>query len=185
MKDAELVTFGGSALDRAAELRGDAAKLKDLWTSKDGGTLPLWRGKPLFDGPDRNPVWLDADHPVIAAGGPPIFLGLDDGAPRFAVDVSSWEPDELAETIGGLFDASEQHHPDLPGEYVFAELRAAMTALSPRRAELLATARAIWDGIRRTSSAPGAVKSRTWLWGAGNATARPAVVITFRAPIRL
>ncbi len=143
MKDAERVTFGGSGLNRAAELRGDAARLSDLMRSPGAGILPLWRGKPLFDGPARNPAWLPADHAVIALGGPPIFLGLDDGAPRFATDVSGWEPEEVAETVGAFFDPSEQCHPDLPGEYVFAELRAAMGALSPRPAELLATARAI------------------------------------------
>ncbi len=143
MKDAELVTFGGSGLDRAAALRGDAASLNRLLQAPDTGVLPMWRGKPLFDGPDRKPGWLAADHPVVDAGGPTVFLGRDDGAARFATDISDWAPDEVADTVGGFFDPSEQRHPDLPEGHVFAELRASMAMLTPRAAELLATARAI------------------------------------------
>ncbi|MEM0948833.1 MAG: NAD(+) diphosphatase [Pseudomonadota bacterium] len=143
MKDAELVTFGGSGLDRAAQLRGDRAALERLLGAHGTGVLPLWRGKPLLDGPDRAPGWLDPKHPVVALGGPLVFLGLDDGIARFATDVSSWAPDGVSETVGAFFDPSEQSHPDLPDGYVFAELRAIMAALAPRSAELLATARAI------------------------------------------
>ena len=143
MKHAELVTFGGSGLDRAAALRGDTEALDRLLHAPGAGVLPMWRGKPLLDGPERRAGWLPPDHPVIAAGGPKVFLGLDDGVARFASDVSDWTPDDVAETVGGFFDPSEQRHPDLPQGHVFAELRAAMALLTPRAAELLATARAI------------------------------------------
>ena len=142
MKHAESVTFGGSGLDRAAELRPDPPV---------GDVLPLWRGKVLFQvqGDDRAPVFLDPDHPVFAdAIEPAVFLGLDDGTPRFARDISAWEPDESAETVGAFNDPSEQHHPGLPDTTCFGELRANMTRLSRRSAELVATGKALLEWHR-------------------------------------
>jgi NAD+ diphosphatase len=141
MQHAESVTFGGSGLDRAAALRGDGAAIGALMAR--GRVLPLWQGKPLVDGDDL--AWLALGHPALAMAGPAVFLGLDEGIPRFAQDISAWQPDAAADiaTIGAFIDRSVQHHPDLPGTAGFAELRGLMTTLPPRAAELAATARAI------------------------------------------
>ncbi|MHC0052383.1 NAD(+) diphosphatase [Actibacterium sp. D379-3] len=146
MQDAEQVTFGGSGLDRAAHLRGDGAALARLWAGDAARVLPLWRGKPLFRGPDRDRLgWLAAAHPVIAGRvGDAVFLGQEeDGAARFAVDLSGWQPDVAPEALNSFLDDSEQRHPDLPADTAFAELRLVMTRLTPRDAELAATAKAI------------------------------------------
>ncbi|MBV0910792.1 NAD(+) diphosphatase [Anianabacter salinae] len=153
MRIAETVTFGGSGLDRAAELRGDPEQIDAA--RRDPGTrwLPVWRGKPLMRQADEAAGgWIAAGHSLIAeSGGPEVFLGRDSGAPRFAVDVSAWEPEALPDTLGAFFDPSEQRHPDLPDDMAFAELRGAMTRLTPREAELLATARATlgWHATHR------------------------------------
>ena len=142
MKQAEQVTFGGSGVDRAAELRSDPPK---------GDVVPLWRGKILFEGSgeDRAPVFLDPDHSLFGdAGEPAVFLGLDDGTPRFARDISAWEPAEAAETVGAFNDPSEQRHPAMPPGQVFGELRANMTRLSRRSAELAATGKALLEWHR-------------------------------------
>ncbi len=142
MRGAEDVTFGGSGLDRAAALRSRPEEIAYLYAAPEARVLPIWRGKPLFA--EDGCGWLPVGHPVQGeAMEPPIFLGLDDGAPRFAIDVSPWEPDEQPETLGAFFDPSEQRHPDLPPECRFAELRGMMTRLSPREAELAATAKAL------------------------------------------
>lgn len=157
MKIAESVTFGGSGLDRAAGVRRRPADLARLL--EDGGrVLPVWRGKPLFAGAEAG--WLPSGHPALAAAeGPPVFLGLDAGVARFAADISAWEPDaaETPET-GTFFDATEQHHPALPRECRFAELRGVMAVLPARDAELAATAKAIfgWHRSHRFCSACGA-----------------------------
>lgn len=142
MLHAETVTFGGSGLDRAAELRADEAAIADLLAR--GTVIPLWRGKPLVARGEGLP-WLPAGHAALStAGHPPIFLGLDDGMPRFAADISDWSPEAGAEGIeAGFFDATEQQHPALPDNQVFVELRGVMTELSPREAELAATAKAL------------------------------------------
>lgn len=145
MRIAEEVTFGGSGLDRAAQLRGDEMAQARMWQDPRAQVLPFWRGKPMIaaDGLARLPV----GHPALddAAGDAlRLFLGLDDGAPIFALDLSAWEPEALDEAaLGAFFDPSQQHHPATDEDHAFAELRAAMTRLRPRDAELAAAARAL------------------------------------------
>lgn len=140
MRIAETVTFGGSGLDRHATLRRDATGLDQALRA--GTVLPIWRGKPLFN-QDRL-AWVAANHPVLALAGPPVFLGLDEGTPRFAADLSDWSPEAGAEAVqAGFFDPSMQRHPAVAEEAGFAELRGVMTLLDPREAELVATAKAL------------------------------------------
>lgn len=141
MRDAETVTFGGSALDRAAHLRADPARLADLLQT--GTVLPVWRGKPLLLQGERL-AWVPAASPVLDHASETVFLGLDEGTPRFAADISGWSPEAGAEAVEqGFFDASAQRHPALPEDHSFLELRSVMTALTARDAELAATAKAV------------------------------------------
>lgn len=146
MKIAETVTFGGSGLDRAAQHRGDA-KMMDQWLATSE-ILPLWRGKVPVQGAARSAlVRLSFGQDVLAdASGEYIFLGLDNDKPVFACDISAWEPpDQDLELVGQFFDPSEQNHPLLPDNQVFAELRSVMAQLSARDAELTATAKALFN----------------------------------------
>ena len=161
MKLAETVTFGGSALDRAGELRDDAAAVAALRADPGARAILFWRGKPLIS-PERPAalVRLPLDHPVLAeARRDPILLGRENGAARFAFDVSGWVPDGLdPTTLGGFLDPSEQRHPALPESMVFAELRRIMNWLDPRDAELAATGKAIlgWHRSHRFCASCGA-----------------------------
>lgn len=140
MQIAETVTFGGSGLDRKAHLRRDPAAMAEALAQ--GMVLPLWRGKPLLNG--ERLAWVPAGHPVLAEAGPPVFLGLDEGLPRFGVDVSAWSPEAGADAPeAGFFDATVQRHPAMTDGQGFAELRGVMALLSPREAELVATAKAL------------------------------------------
>ena len=147
MRHAESVTFGGSALDRAAELRGQTDALREEIEAGRAVSIVLWRGKPLVNEPSFGSlVRLDMTHPVLRQSQfPPILLGRDEsGTLLFAYDISSWEPDDLdTQALAQFFDRSEQKHPDLPPDSAFVELRRIMTALTPRDAELAATAKAI------------------------------------------
>ncbi len=108
--------------------------------------MPIWRGKPLMycDGPERVLGFLDEGHPVLKlAEEDPVFLGLDGDDPVYAQDISEWEPEEPVDTVGAFLDPSEQTHPLISSEYRFCELRAVMTLLSARNAEIAATAKAI------------------------------------------
>ncbi len=153
MRHAETVTFGGSGLDRAAELRGRT----DLWdrARKSGAahSILLWRGKPLVHaGTLDRLVRMPMDHPVIVGGcdcqaKDAVLLGRDEGGTLiFAHDVSDWAPAGAEEAAPNIFlDTSEQHHPDLPRGTVFAELRRIMMRLDVRDAELSATAKALYS----------------------------------------
>lgn len=166
MRIAETVTFGGSALDRAGRLRDDPAELALAAARPGARVLPVWRGKPLIAGEARDRLgWLSADHPVLTlAAEPQLFLGLDEDGPRFAADISGWTPPDLdAAALAAFHDPTEQHHPDLPPDHRFGELRAVMTRLSPRDAEFAATARALsgWHVSHRFCSACGARSAMT------------------------
>ena len=167
MRIAETVTFGmpwGEVLDRAAHLRkGDG--ILDRAKGASARVLPVWRGKPLVSGPDAADAplgigWLPAGHPVLShAAEAPVFMGMAAGqAPRFAVDISAWDPPEVPDTLGAFLDPSEQRHPDLSPDQRFAELRAAMTRLDGADAGILATAKAVlgWHATHRFCARCGA-----------------------------
>lgn len=141
MKIGEQVTFGASGLDRAAALRGDADAL--ALALQKGRVLAVWRGKPLFQSEDGGLLWLPSDHPALEPSDERVFLGLEDGRAYFAADISQWEPEMGEGAEQSFFDSSRQRHPMVSGGAAFEDLRNAMTRLSPRDAELAATARAI------------------------------------------
>ena len=144
----EQVTFGGSGLDRAAELRSDVPALAQAMQAGSSRTVALWRGKPLLDGLDDRAARLarlPMDHAILThAQEPPVLLGREDGAALFCHDISGWQPENAdAAALDTFLDPSEQAHPAcLPGQR-FAELRRVMTWLTARDAELAATAKAI------------------------------------------
>jgi NAD+ diphosphatase len=157
------MAFAGSGLNRAAELRSDADKMAQLLAS-GGQVLPVW--------------WVPAGHPALAHGAEPVFLGLDDGIARFAQDISDWSPEAGAEAVeAGFFDGSAQFHPSLPDTHAFVELRGIMTHLSPRAAELVATAKAVlhWHRSHRFCAVCGAKSAPInagWQRGCGTCAAQ-------------
>ena len=145
MRHAEEVSFGGSGLDRAAEIRGDIPALAAAMQSPGARTVVLWRGKPLVRGDRPDLVRLPLDHPVLAeARAEPVLLGREVGEAVFAHDISAWVPAGLdTAALGSFLDQSEQVHPALAEGERFVELRTLLTRLDPRDAELAATAKAI------------------------------------------
>jgi NAD+ diphosphatase len=153
MKNAETVAFGGSGLNRAAHLRAQTDNIAAFANDPNTRCLLIWRGKPLFI-VDKAPslAMIPMDNPLAGLqSAAPVFLGLDDAGALFACDVSGWQPDEVEDTLDSFFDPSQQHHPDLPKDHRFGELRGVMAQLSPREAELAATAKAIlgWHASHR------------------------------------
>lgn len=151
MRIAEQVTFGGSGYDRAAHLRG---AVESLWTQPNARVLVMWRGKPLVsDSETRALFFVEPSHPVLDHAGEPVFLGLPDGAPHFAVDLVGWNPADI-DAQSGFFDPTEQVHPLIGKGAVFAELRGIMTQLSALEAELASTAKALlgWHQSHRFCS---------------------------------
>ena len=145
MKQAETVTFGGSGLDRAAELRGDALDLAKTETAR---ACVFWRGKVLLDANDAL-LRLPMEHSVLRdANAELLFLGREDEVLIFAADISKWEPEGLdANEIFGFLDDTRQVHPACT-DAGFADIRMTMTQLAPRDAELAATGKAIMEWHR-------------------------------------
>lgn len=170
MKNAESVTFGGSDLNRAHHLRAHPEAIAELADRPSARCLLFWRGKPLVSGAERDTlVRLPLDHPaLVGASADRLFLGLEEEDAVFAADISAWNPEDLDySTLGTFLDPTEQRHPDLPEDCVFAELRAVMTQLSPRDAELAATAKALfgWHESHRFCArcgAPSTLVSAGW-----------------------
>ncbi|GAA6161658.1 NAD(+) diphosphatase [Ruegeria sp. HU-ET01832] len=165
MKYAETVTFGGSGLDRAAHLRNDPEGLAQVANDPDARCLMLWRGKVLVEGEalDRLAL-LPLTHDLLRNGPggiveEPVFLGISDHVPLFALDISGWDAEGLdLSEVGAFFDRSQQQHPALSIGHVFVELRRIMTRLNPRDAELAATAKAVigWHETHRFCARCGA-----------------------------
>lgn len=154
MKIAETVAFGGSGLNRAAELRTDPDRIAELQADPAARCMAIWRGKILIDRTAANAiVWLNKHHDIWGhAPEKPMFLGLDDAGPRFACDVSDWQPKAIDEAaMSAFFDPNEYAYPGLPEGQVFAELRGIMGQLTPRDAEFSATAKALleWHSTHR------------------------------------
>lgn len=131
------ILFGNSAIDRAAHLRNDDAAQAELRASPAARVMALWRGNILVDGsPDI--AWLNFEEANKAnPRGDPLFLGLLHGQPRYAVEISDWG---AAKTGNTPFDASETHHPNLPEDLSFRDIRSLMFGLT--NAELADTATA-------------------------------------------
>ncbi|MEP5152937.1 NAD(+) diphosphatase [Planktotalea sp.] len=147
MKLAETVTFGGSGLNRAAELRGDAEAMRAHRKNPVSEAIVFWKGKPLIRRGELDALArVSMTHELFAdRADNALFLGLEDGRAIFAHDISDWVPDGAEDAApGALFDFSEQSHPDLPDTDVFSELRANMTRLNARDAELAASALAVY-----------------------------------------
>jgi len=108
---------------------------------------------------------LPTDHAVFAdASADRLFLGRDERGPLFAAELRDGVPEGgIPESLDAFLDDTEQTNPAVADLGMFAELRAVMIALSPRDAELAATARALhcWHASHRFCSNCGAASDFT------------------------
>ncbi len=86
------------AFDRAAHRRLDQAWLDDARQASGSRAALIWRGKALVaqEGEARRAAILRPDTIDLPAESEHVFLGLADGRPHFAVDISALEPDEAS-----------------------------------------------------------------------------------------
>jgi len=128
--------FAGNALDRAANVRRDDAWLAAKRTDPDTRFLAFWRLHALLAKAEPPRLaWLDFDRAGAPAPEvPTVFLGLERGDARFAIDVSALDPPEP-------FAAAAHAQ--------FVEVRAAAQLVTVPESGILAQARALLDWHRR------------------------------------
>lgn len=154
--------FQPGGLDRAAALRAEGGPRQD----DRARTYIFWRGKLLVD-LDGRPVLAGLDHPALSdCRDAPLFLGLAPDGPRFAAELTLWQPHEDAATIGQFTDATAQLHPAFPGARLL-EVRGLIAALDPLDGECIATGRAMlgWHGTHRfcaNCGQPSAIEAAGW-----------------------
>ncbi len=125
--------YANSPLDRAVQLRDDAAWVAAALAAPGTLWVPVWRSRNLLRGvaegrPEAVFVTGAAAEALRMAGGPWAFLGMLDGTPLFTVDAS----------------AADDPLPLLPPEIgAFADLRTVAGLLPPGEAAVLAHARAM------------------------------------------
>jgi NAD+ diphosphatase len=120
--------YCASGIDRAAHFRRDEKALAELRQAKESQVLLLWRGLNLVSAGDE-PRVIALAMSQAKDFGEPVFLGLSEGKPLFAIDISAQEASE-----GG---------PELVPGGIFASLRDVGLRLPAAEAGLLAYARAI------------------------------------------
>ena len=125
--------YSGSPLDRAAERRTDDAWIAAALQAPEVIVTAVWRARSLLRGVEaRAPeaVFLDGPHAakMLARADHWAFLGLRDGVPVFAVDVSTED-----DTAHLMSDPAAG----------FADLRMTMGLLNAGDASVLAHARAL------------------------------------------
>jgi NAD+ diphosphatase len=126
--------FAGNPLDRASDRRSDAAWIAAQLDDPAGRAVVFWNGQPLIA--DDRIAYIPADLAMHLAGTleQVLFLGLDAGAPVFAIDL-----DIGADPAAG----------PLQGRGAFRELRAMADALPLPETGILATARSLFEWRRR------------------------------------
>ncbi|MGB2569187.1 NAD(+) diphosphatase [Micromonospora citrea] len=98
-----MMAYGGGWLDRAGALRADREWISARLGNPGGVLLPLWRDHCLVDA-GQAPVRLalaDATD-LLAAADEPVFLGLDDDVPVFALDLSERTGPEAVRLAGAV-----------------------------------------------------------------------------------
>jgi NAD+ diphosphatase len=141
--------FTGDPLDRAGNLRHDPKFVAEAFASPQGRYLPFWRLSVLVHESDAPALlWLGREVRGLLPDGPePVLLGLRDGLPHFAIDLSP-----LADPLAAI-EAGEGAR--------FAEVREMATRLPPQDSGTIAHARSLldWHVRHRFCSSCGAATS--------------------------
>ena len=151
------LTYSGRPLDRAALNRQDAAWLQARMEAPDVGLLAVWHDRNLItlaseDEPEPAIISGDSARNVIAEATPhvaPMFLGLQDGVPVFAIDLSKLPEHEatMLVTDGLVTDGlvADRGH----GVAEFTDIRSVGGLMSQQSGAILAYARGLAYWHRR------------------------------------
>ncbi len=136
--------YAGLTLDRLTERREDPGLVATLAADPKARVVPLWRDQCLVAGDPPRPLMLPAGAMDDAGQAQLVLLGLDNGTPYFAVDLSDLGLDEALERVGA--DAA-------------ADIRTLFADLPATLAGVLAYARGLlyWNRHQRFCGSCGSV----------------------------
>ncbi|AEV84819.1 NUDIX hydrolase [Actinoplanes sp. SE50] len=129
------VPYAGGRLDRAAARRADPRWLAEVHSRPDVRVVPIWRDECVVHGTPARAIVAagPAARRLLDATAEPVFLGLDDGAGIFAVDLSEYDSGTAVALAGG--DAT-------------ASVRSVYSEHTPAEAATLGYARGLLRAIR-------------------------------------
>jgi len=136
------IHYTGMPLQRAANERKQPRWLAAQRRRDDLQVLPLWRGRNLLDArPTALSARGDAARALLDAAGGEALLGLRDGAPVYAADLSALDEIQVQELVASQLGGAGQ----------FTDLRRVGPLLASAEAALLAYARGIlyWHAEHR------------------------------------
>ena len=123
--------YADAILDRVAHLRNDEAWLRAQLEAEHTVVVPVWRSRNLIGNPAEPRAVLlrhiDIPH-LMEEAGAVVLLGVREGTPHFAIDISELEEHHLAD----LHDDSE-----------FVDLRSVGAVMDRTEASILAYAKGI------------------------------------------
>jgi NAD+ diphosphatase len=96
--------FSGPYIERSSGLRRDAAALAQAWSHPDTRFLPVWEAQCLIRDGEAARLTRGELSVLLPEPSTGIFLGLEDGAHRFAIALDSRDPPEGLGAFGGLRD---------------------------------------------------------------------------------
>ena len=145
--------FSETDFDRSTKIRENPSELKRLINNPKTKHILLWRGKVLFDFSSENPCigllshndkfWNASNNTNRDHGN---FLGFTNETALFYHDIPDWNNLEVDEqTLTGFSDETRTHHPALPNNFSFCELRSLMTLITKSDASVLASAKGIYE----------------------------------------
>lgn len=142
------ILFGNGSIDRAAHLRNDAPAQATMQTGPEARFMAMWRGNVLVnEAPEI--AWLTSDEIAKAdPRGDPLFLGLFEGMPRYAMEIRDWGH---AETSENMFDSNAAKHPELASRLTFRDFRGLFFELPNSSLADAATAKSLlhWHNSHR------------------------------------
>ena len=143
--------YAPGALDRVSHLRKDEAWLRDRLVDPTSRFTSVWKSQHLVvTGPDGPTAVLARPEHVVSVlpeAGAVIFLGIEDGSARFAIDLPPDEAPPLDRLTAALDEATGAG----ATEPRFQDLRAVGPLLPRAEGSLLAYARGLinWHGRHR------------------------------------
>jgi NAD+ diphosphatase len=142
-----MIPFTGNPLNRASEMRTDAAWVEARRRDPSSLILPMWRLQPFLLGPEKNepPAELGLFRPglfesLAAPGAPWVFLGIEGERAYFALDISAAEDPASSGPLAGFGH--------------FREARAAAQLLPMKDAAIMGQAKALIDWHQRHGFCP-------------------------------